>query len=198
MLSPQKSAELVERLFDKLTLIFGVQKVGSMWEGIEDRSSVLRLWEQQLSRFHPQSIGAALQAVIDSGKEWPPTLPEFVEMCRQSAVGRQNAQAIGYTQDVTPQGEALQNLERIKSMMSRVGEAGRIDPMHWAKHPKSLQAVMLLVRGAKADNRLRDILRSHVEDAGDRLPNNESLRYFTAVLERDHSLLTAESETPTR
>lgn len=193
MSSQPNSAALVERLFDRLAMIFGAQKVGSMWEGIEDRSEVTRMWGQQLSRFHPQSIGAALQAVIDSGREWPPTLPEFVELCRQSAVGRQNAQAIGYTQDVTPQGEALQNLERIKSMMSRIGEAGRRDPMHWAKHPKSVQAVRLLVRGAKTDNRLREILRSHVEDAGDRMPNNDALRYFTAILERDHSLLTEEA-----
>jgi hypothetical protein len=184
-------------LFERFGAAFGAQKVGAMWP-IEKHEQMRALWAEQLGRFAPDTLRAACQAVIDSGMEWPPTLPEFVELCRQSAVGRQNAQAIGYTQDVTPQGEALQNVGRVKSLLSRVGEAGRRDPLHWAKHPKSLQAVMLLVRGAKTDNRLRDILRSHVEDAGDRMPNNDALRYFTVVLERDHSLLTAECETPTR
>lgn len=194
----QKSDALVERLFDRLVLIFGAQKVGAMWDGVEDRSEVVSIWAEQLSRFQPQTIGAALQSVIDSGREWPPTLPEFVGMCRDAAVVRSNAAGIPYQPTQTDQDVARANLDRIRSMLSRVGETGRRDPLHWARHPKSLQAVKLLVRGAQHDPRLRDILRGHVEDAGDRLPNDESIRYFTAVLERDHSLLSAESETPAR
>lgn len=189
---------LVERLFDRFIGAFGAQKFGAMWDGVEERESVMHMWADQLSRFHQQTVGAALQSVIDSGREWPPTLPEFVALCRDAAITRSNAVGITYQPTPTPRDVAQENLARIREMLSRIGEAGRADPLHWARHPKSVKAVELMLRGAERDNRLREIVRGHVEDAGDRLPNDDAVRLFTAALERDHSLLTAENETPTR
>lgn len=81
----------VDRLFSRLAAFYGSQKLATMWVDA-DMAEVKAVWAEQLGRFEPASISAALQRLIDSGNQWPPTLPEFVELCRQSAIGRQQAQ----------------------------------------------------------------------------------------------------------
>lgn len=80
----------VDRLFARFIAFYGSQKVGTMWvdAGMDEVKAV---WAEQLGRFAPQTIADALQRLIDSGNQWPPTLPEFVELCRQSAIGRKAA-----------------------------------------------------------------------------------------------------------
>jgi hypothetical protein len=91
MSSRQNYAALVDRLFARFVALYGSQKVGAMWADA-DLAEVKMVWAVQLSRFNPQSIKVALQCLIDSGREWPPTLPEFIEACRQAALGRQQRQ----------------------------------------------------------------------------------------------------------
>ena len=81
----------VDRLFSRLAAFYGSQKLATMWVDA-DMAEVKAVWSEQLGRFEPASISAALQRLVDSGNQWPPTLPEFVELCRQAAVGRQQAQ----------------------------------------------------------------------------------------------------------
>ncbi|HMM72291.1 MAG TPA: hypothetical protein PKC22_08770 [Rhodocyclaceae bacterium] len=81
----------VDRLFSRLAAFYGSQKLATMWVDA-DMAEVKAVWAEQLGRFEPASISAALQRLIDSGNQWPPTLPEFVELCRQAAVGRQQEQ----------------------------------------------------------------------------------------------------------
>lgn len=81
----------VDRLFSRLAAYYGSQKLATMWVDA-DMAEVKAVWSEQLGRFEPASISAALQRLVDSGNQWPPTLPEFVELCRQAAVGRQQAQ----------------------------------------------------------------------------------------------------------
>lgn len=85
------SAALVERLFSRFVALYGSQKVGAMWADA-DVSEVKAVWARKLVQYQPQTIGRAIDMLIDSGREWPPTLPEFAEMCRQAAVGRVTSQ----------------------------------------------------------------------------------------------------------
>lgn len=81
----------VDRLFARFTAFYGSQKVGTMWVDAS-MAEVKAVWAEQLGRFEPGSIAGALQRLIDSGNQWPPTLPEFVEFCRQASVDRRAAQ----------------------------------------------------------------------------------------------------------
>lgn len=81
----------VDRLFSRLAAFYGSQKLATMWVDA-DMAEVKAVWAEQLGRFEPTSISAALQRLIDSGNQWPPTLPEFCELCRQAAVARRGAQ----------------------------------------------------------------------------------------------------------
>lgn len=93
--SEQRSNRLpdawVDRLFARFIAFYGSQKVGTMWvdAGMDEVKAV---WAEQLGRFEAASIAGALQRLVDGGSQWPPTLPEFVELCRQSALDRKAAQ----------------------------------------------------------------------------------------------------------
>ena len=76
-------ASWVDRLFARFSAAWGFQKTGVMFP-VESHEAVRALWAEQLGRFQPESIRAALQAEIDSGREWPPTLPEFLHLCIQA------------------------------------------------------------------------------------------------------------------
>ena len=69
-------AALVERLFSRFIAIYGTQKIAPMWAGA-DLDEVKAVWAQALGRFEPATIGAGIQALIDSASQWPPNLPEF-------------------------------------------------------------------------------------------------------------------------
>ena len=83
-------AAWVDRLFKRFAGMYGSQKIGSMWLDA-DMAEVKAVWGEALGQFHGDSIGGAIGRLVASGSQWPPTLPEFVELCRQSALGRTNA-----------------------------------------------------------------------------------------------------------
>jgi hypothetical protein len=119
-------AAWVDRLFSRFLAIYGAQKVGAMWSGA-DLAEVKTVWGEQLGRFAPATIGAALLARVDSGDAWPPTLPEFVESCRQAANARRASDprlllaAPGET--FTDNETAKANLERVREMLAGIGKA---------------------------------------------------------------------------
>lgn len=110
----------VDRIFARFIAAFGVAKLVAMWPE-DQHESVKDAWGSQLGRFAPDTIGMAIQAVIDSGREWPPTLPEFVEQCRQSALGRvQHAAATALPRPDVPREVVDENLRRIDESVRSV------------------------------------------------------------------------------
>lgn len=81
----------IERLFERLAALYG-SKFADMWRGV-DLESVKRTWAEKLGGFaeRPEIIKHALDACDD--KPWPPTLPEFIGMCRDHA-RRQGPQSL--------------------------------------------------------------------------------------------------------
>jgi hypothetical protein len=93
-------SSLVERLFARFTAIYGTQKYSSMWAGLvvpnprrseeQEREAwakamqgVQNVWAEALSEFHVDVISAAVRDLALSDQMWPPSLPEFVGMCRE-------------------------------------------------------------------------------------------------------------------
>lgn len=58
--------------------------------------------------------------------------------------------------------------------------------MFWAKHPMDAAAVALLVRGARTDWRLAQILRQHVETAGENCRSQEACEALLAFFDSEH------------
>ena len=88
-LNQSGSDPVIERLFRRFMAVYGSQKIAVMWDSMpgspdEIMQEVMAIWSKKLARFHPQVIGRALDDVIDSGKEWPPGLPEFAKLCAEA------------------------------------------------------------------------------------------------------------------
>lgn len=75
------SEVLIDRLFSRFAALYGAQKVGAMWHGA-DIAEVKSVWAAQIEP-HKDVLRDAIQSLINQGREWPPTLPEFVALCRQ-------------------------------------------------------------------------------------------------------------------
>lgn len=175
-------AAWVERLFARFAATWGVQRLGATFP-VETHVETKRIWAEQLGRFEGETIARAVQAETDSGREWPPSLAEFVESCRQASLGRVSSQ--GFPALPAPADPAVGQaaLEPLRGAASATR-----DPLRWARHPRSVHAVVLLIRGAQRDRRLQEILRGHVADAGERLPDDGSAAVLLAVAAREPSL----------
>lgn len=115
----------IDRLFARFTATWGVQKMGSMYPA-ETHDDVRVVWGEQLGRYEPETLRLALQSVTDSGREWPPSLSEFLEACRVAALSRrQHAPAQMLDVARTPQGEALENLKRVGELVGKQPKPGR-------------------------------------------------------------------------
>jgi len=79
-LSTAKQCEWIDRLFARLSAMYG-SKFAAMWEGF-DLAGVKSVWVEDLAEFSPSEITAGVNAC--KTREWPPTLPEFIRLCRPS------------------------------------------------------------------------------------------------------------------
>ncbi len=120
---------LATELFRRFSRLYGPQKLAGMWKAQnakpEQTAQLMREvraeWEVQLRRFDSKVLAQALQAVIDEGREWPPTLPEFVKVCKdfrrpelQTVQQALPAPSKGFTDNE----KAKANLARIRQMMA--------------------------------------------------------------------------------
>ena len=120
--------ELLDQLFATIRTTWGGQKFAASYgpsatdtrdAGEDWVEAVHALWSHQLSGFASETLKRALQAMIDSGREWPPTLPEFKAACRDfhRSVPVDNAlPAPG--QGSTDREAARAQLARIKAMLA--------------------------------------------------------------------------------
>jgi hypothetical protein len=81
--SPPKPSALpeawIERLFGRFEALYGA-KVADAWKGCDLRN-VKVVWAEALGSLSRDELSAGIAGCMT--REWPPTLPEFVKLCRQ-------------------------------------------------------------------------------------------------------------------
>jgi len=79
---PALSPAVVERLFARFMAIYGAQKVATAWGNVDvaERNST---WGAALGRFDVHVLADACNDLAMNGTSWPPTLPEFVDVCER-------------------------------------------------------------------------------------------------------------------
>lgn len=65
-------------VFAEMMLLYGA-KFAQQWAGLTPRE-IKVAWNQKLHGFTPEEIRRGLQSCL--AHDWPPTLPEFIRMCR--------------------------------------------------------------------------------------------------------------------
>lgn len=73
----------IERIFSRMSAMYG-SLFRERWRDC-DLSEVKLVWAEELSTFsdNPECFGMALKAIVSECK-FPPTLPEFVAICRRN------------------------------------------------------------------------------------------------------------------
>jgi hypothetical protein len=124
--------EWVERIFEVMSGLYGT-KFADLWKD-SNHDFVMSLWAKKLAGFRsmPGSIKEALDS-LDS-KPYPPTLPEFLAMCREAAPRHQiKPVMIGYQPTAEDQARAQ---EIIRTAAERIRGDDR-DHKAWAKKLKA-------------------------------------------------------------
>lgn len=112
-------------------------------------------WARELAGFadRPEAIKRALESQKES--PFPPTLPEFLALCRQAARSTTGE----YLSLPQPPIASPERAERFASeVVKQVAPPADKDVLDWARRPISLRAIDLLRSGASRDIRLRRIL----------------------------------------
>lgn len=136
----------MNRVFSMFTVMFGAQKMSSVYEGM-NHDAVADIWDGQLRGFDDQTVNRAMQSVMDDSSDWPPSLPAFKSICRQFVRAEPVPTALPAPRDPVPP-------EVAEALQSKPLE----DHLRWVRNPKSFVALRMLRQAAERDRRLHDIL----------------------------------------
>ncbi len=75
-------AKLIDRLFVRFQSMFG-HKFSGQFGDDKAIDAAKAEWGKALSSLSIDDITRGLDYLIESGKEWPPAIPEFKSMCRE-------------------------------------------------------------------------------------------------------------------
>lgn len=107
-----------ERMMQHFSVMYGNQKVRSMY--MEDDNGIMaanEAWENFLRKVKPEVIRKVIDALPTLGREWPPSLSEFIGMCRDfDRVEQRQHVALPMPKHVTKEGE--ESLRRMKEMLA--------------------------------------------------------------------------------
>lgn len=119
---PPLRADWVERIFARLTMVYGHQFLGR-WSGL-DIDAIKASWAEELSGFadHPEALAHGLEN-LTTGE--PPTVLEFRALCRPAL--REERQAIS---PALPAPRA--SLERMAELLAKVGRVEPKQSKAWA------------------------------------------------------------------
>lgn len=165
---PASSERGIDRLFGELESLYG-SRFADLWSGT-DIERVKAKWTEKLRGFsdHPGVIQKAVDALDE--RPSPPTLPEFIQLCRDAA------RRFGTGTATLPHHPSPEERERAKAAASeaaRIARGDSRDHLAWAREPKSQCACTAVFDGAKRDSRLRDIrdelIRSGIADESGKL-----------------------------
>lgn len=83
----------VERIFDRMTAAYGVQKMSATWNGA-NTDEVKRTWARTLGRYPRSALAEAVEAMPDECGNWPPSLTEFVALVRSKVQAPEHRPAL--------------------------------------------------------------------------------------------------------
>lgn len=150
----------IERIFAEMSVLYG-SKFADLWAGT-DPAQIREGWAKKLAGFkdHPKAIRAALDSLDE--RPFPPTLPEFVAICRAQAV------RIGAELPKLEHKPTAEELARAEAAAKKAAEAvkafGSRDFLDWAKRPRSKIAFNEILKLAGKDQRFAEILDKLIAD----------------------------------
>lgn len=147
----------IEKIFAKFEARYGSLFL-DRWRGC-NMANVKDTWAEELANFEdkPECIGYALKVLATS--KFPPTLPEFLEACRQAP--RKEAPALRYVPTAEDEERARQAAASAAKAIKKINGEG-IDE-HWATHPRTVAQLRAIFEAADRDQRYKPCIEKMVE-----------------------------------
>lgn len=118
----------IERIFSRMAALYGAS-FGRQWDGT-NLAEVKRVWAEKLGAFTANNIASALNACDD--RQYPPNLPEFIELCRRSYVRPEKF--LESKQPATYELTAEEKKERLRVIEFAANKPKGYDFKLWAKN----------------------------------------------------------------
>ncbi len=175
-------AKWVSRIFAELQGNYG-SKFLSMWATGEvlpngsdaGLSIAMQVWGQKLAGFSDKP--EAIKAVLSNLPAFPPTLPEFVALCRAQAQQKPIEARIAYTPTAEEMAKAQEVIEKASEKVRSTN--GAPDPLRWCRKPGShiaMEAILDEVKNRK-NTLLAGVLRELIAE-GICTPEGKLLRMW--------------------
>lgn len=147
----------ISKIFSKFEARYGSLFI-DRWRDC-DMENVRETWAEELGNFEdkPECIGHALKVLATS--KFPPTLPEFLEACRNAP--RKEAPSLRYVPTADDEERARQAAASAAKVIKKISGDG-ID-QHWATHPRSVTHLKFIFEAAARDQRFRPCIVEMVE-----------------------------------
>jgi hypothetical protein len=148
----------ISKIFAKFEARYGSLFI-DRWKDC-NMANVRETWAEELANFEdkPECIGHALKVLATS--KFPPTLPEFLEACRQAP--RKEAPALRYVPTPEDEERARQAAASAAKVVKKINHDG-IDT-HWATHPRTVMHLKFIFDAAARDRRFAPCVAEMVRD----------------------------------
>lgn len=115
-----------ERIMQHFSVLYGHQKVKAMY--MEDDNAIMaanEAWELFLRKTKPEVIKRVIDSLSGLSRDWPPSLSEFMGMCRDfDRVEQRTNVALPAPKIITDEGKAT--LAKLKAMLESKNATKRL------------------------------------------------------------------------
>lgn len=153
----------IEKLFRKFEDFYGAKWAAQYGNFPRDR--VKATWAEELAGFADKGDSIAQALSAQKSNPFPPTLPEFLTLCREAA------KRIGDNKPLLQHKPTEAEREHQREMSKRLGDAigaGKLQDgidTHWATHPRTKIHLDFIFDAAKRDPRFLPCIDQMVRDA---------------------------------
>ena len=117
-----QSGQVMDRIWLRMTEVFGHRWISAWGESSNPDgtlTSTAVTWAQGLSRFSLDEIRQGLEKMVEKWTYWPPTLPEFMALCKPKRTAPYHKMARTLPQPEVDMGTITSNLCKMRAILTR-------------------------------------------------------------------------------
>ena len=100
-----------QAVFARMQTIYGRQWPASIGGDAKAYQAAIAQWDRALARYDTATIGAAIERAQSAYIDYPPTLPQFLSLCRTPAAHRELPRALPKPRDKAKAAAAIKDIK---------------------------------------------------------------------------------------
>ena len=112
----------IMRLWERMTQLYGHRFLSAWGPSVNDNGTITEtadLWLQGLGKYSMEEIKIGITKLIEKGMEWPPTLPEFMHLCKPERLAPYHKMAKQLPPPEVDQAVAITELKKIRALINK-------------------------------------------------------------------------------